>query len=83
MTDLDPAAIHSRSIAMVRHVARNDYAAAHALLPPLDGGEAGAQLGSLVQLAALLMAQVPDGDAVLERWVLALAQGDAGPGEVA
>jgi hypothetical protein len=83
MTDLDPAAIHSRSIAMVRHVARHDYAAAQALLPPLDGGEAGAQLGSLVQLGALLMAQVPDGDAVLERWVLALAQGDAGPGGVA
>lgn len=69
------AVIHGRSIAMVRHAARRDYAAAQALLPPLEGGQAGAQLGSLVQLAALLLTLVPDGDAIMNEWMLAAAYG--------
>ena len=70
------AHVHQRSVALVRHVLRNDPAAAAVLLSEVDRADAAAaQIVSLAQLCGLVLAQVPaeERESLLNKAAIALA----------
>lgn len=74
-----PAKTHQRSIALVRHASRRDHAAYGAVLAEVIGPEAvAAQLVSLVQLAGLLIAEIPveTREQLLDEAMAALSQAE-------
>ncbi len=75
-----PAIVHLRSVALVRHLARDDREAAAVLLADLNGSQAAAaQILSLAGLCRLLLSEMPEGTAapLLEEAALALAQAES------